>query len=52
MRVGDRGDAVDQVEAADNGQQDRRERDWAVALAFGAVPARGPGMAWLLPTSS
>ena len=50
VRVGDRGDAVDQVETADDHQQDRREQDQAVA--FGLRARRCPGLAGLLPTSS
>ena len=37
VRVGDRGDAVDHVEEADDEQQDGREQDQPVAVAFRAV---------------
>ena len=43
VRVGDRGDAVDQVEAADHGQQGDREYHQAVALAFRAASPCAPG---------
>jgi hypothetical protein len=41
VRVGDRGDAVGQVEAAGYQQHDRREQDQAVALALHAAPVPG-----------
>lgn len=43
VRVGDRGDAVDQVEAAGDQQHDRREQDQPVAVALHVPPARSPG---------
>ena len=41
--VGDRGDAVDQVETADDHQHDRREQDQTVAAAFRVPPASASG---------
>jgi hypothetical protein len=40
VRVGDRGDAIYQVEDPDRRQQDSREDDQAEALAFRMPPAR------------
>jgi hypothetical protein len=44
--VSDRGDALDDVEAADDDQQDRREQDQAIAVALllvGGLPDSGRG---------
>jgi hypothetical protein len=47
VRLGDRGDAIDPVEAADDEQQDRREDDQPVTLPRGARP----WLAWFLQKS-
>jgi len=43
VRVRDRGNAVEQVEEPNHGQQDRREDDQTKAPAFRVVPARAAG---------
>src|SRR5262249_35944633 len=43
VRVGDRGDAVDQVEKAEDHQHHRREKDQAPALYWPAGASGGPG---------
>ena len=41
--VGDRGDALDHVEAADDQQQDGREQDQAITVALGVAPGLADG---------
>jgi hypothetical protein len=51
VRVGDCGDAVDQVEAADDDQQNRREQDQALAVSLPRAARLRRWLASLLPLS-